>query len=254
MNRLITILFLLPVLWLSGCASTSQKHTSAADDGDAKALFEKGKKQMNHGNYLLAIEKFEKLVSRYPFGPYAQQAQLEIAYANYKSQEPDIAIAQAEDFIKFNPQHPHVDYAYYIKALANFKRFEGILDKVAPRDLASLDPNPFKQSFLDFKLLVTRFPQSRYAPDARQRMIFLRNILARHELEVADFYFRRRAWVATANRCEYLMETYDGADSVPDALVLLAKAYKKLGLDDDYDDTVRLIETNYPHMLAKLAQ
>ncbi|HGG58883.1 MAG TPA: outer membrane protein assembly factor BamD, partial [Gammaproteobacteria bacterium] len=248
----IRLFCMLMPLWLAGCSTTGDKHSDVTAEGDARTLFEKGKKQMKNGNYLLAIEKFETLVSRYPFGPYAQQAQLEIAYANYKSQEPDIAIAQADDFIKFNPEHPHVDYAYYIKALANFKRFESVFDKILPRDLAQLDPNPLKQSFLDFKLLVTRFPESRYAPDARQRMIFLRNILARRELEIADYYYRRGAWVAAVNRCEYLLENYDGADSTPDALVLMARAYQKLGLKDSYNDTLRLIEANFPHELKRL--
>lgn len=246
------IFLILTLAWFAGCSTTHEKHTSITEEGDAAELFKNGKRQMKLSNYLLAIEKFEALVSRYPFGVYAQQAQLEIAYANYAMAEPDIAIAQADDFIKFNPQHEHVDYAYYIKALANFKRFEGLLDRFVPRDFSDLDPNPFRQSFLDFKLLVQQFPQSRYAPDAEQRMIYLRNILARHELNVADFYFRKGAYVAVSNRCQYLLETYQGSDSTPEALVLLAKAYDKLELQDSYSDTVRLIELNYPHELERL--
>jgi len=246
------IFLIFTLVWFTGCATTDDKPASITEEGDAAELFSKGKKQMRNKNYLLAIEKFEALVSRYPFGVYAQQAQLEIAYANYASAEPDIAIAQADDFIKLNPQHTHVDYAYYIKALANFKRFEGAFDRFVPRDFSDLDPNPYRQSFLDFKLLVQQFPESRYAPDAEQRMVYLRNILARHELNVADFYYRKGAYVAVSNRCQYLLETFEGSDSIPEALVLLAKAYNKLNLEDSYNDTVRLIELNYPHELEQL--
>lgn len=243
------ILVLAGLLALTACA-TGKK----ADIGDTNAasaeLYQNGKKLLKQGNYTLAIEQFEILQSRYPFGPYAQQAQLETGFAHYKLAEPDSAIAAANQFIKLNPQHPHADYAYYIKGIANFSRYDGMLDRFAKPDLSLLDPNPLRQSFADFKQLIRRFPDSPYANDTRQRMLHLRNILARHELNVARYYTKRNASIAVVNRCKYLLEHYDGADSVPDALVLLAQTYDKLGLDESYNDTLSVLQQNFPDKLS----
>lgn len=241
-------------LSLFGCAGTEEKKTSVVEEGNAEELYDKGSKHMGSKNYDLAIEVFDALESRYPFTPYAQQAQLEMAYAHYKLREPDIAIAQADDFLKLNPRHEHVDYAYYIKGLANFDRFDGMFDSLIKRDFSELDTNPIKQAFLDFKLLLTRFPNSKYSIDSEQRLIYLKNLLAKHELNVARYYASRGAYVAVANRCKYLLETYDGSDSIPEALVELGKAYRKMGLQDSYDDTLRVLELNYPHQVSRLKE
>jgi len=200
------------------------------------------------------IEQFEKLEAAYPFGEYAQKAQLDIAYAHYKMHEPEAAIAAADQFIRLNPLHENVDYAYYIKGLANATRYDGFFDKFIPKDLGDLDPNPLKQAFLDFKLLVRRFPDSRYAEDAKQRMVYLRNALARHEYNVADFYWRRGAYVAVINRCTDLMRDYDGAEIMPETIALMARAYRKLGLEEEYADAVKLFEANFPQRKALLEE
>jgi outer membrane protein assembly factor BamD len=253
MKKLIPILLL--TLFIAACASTGDKSDSkAATDADAEKLYERAKKQLDKRNYELAIDEYEKLESAYPFGEYAQKAQMDIAYAHYKMHEPDAAIAAADQFIKLNPLHENVDYAYYIKGLANATRYEGFFDRFVTKDLGDLDPNPLKQAFLDFKLLVRRFPDSRYAEDARQRMVFLRNALARHEYNVADFYYRRGAPVAVINRCGGIIKDYDGADIMPETLALMARAYKSLDLQDDYRDTVKLFETNFPDRMDLLQE
>ncbi len=248
------LILILTLLLLVSCAGSETKDSLASEQGDAKELYKKGEKQLQNKNYTLAIEKFETLESRYPFGPYAQQAQLDIAYAYFELQEPDSAIAAADQFIKLNPRHKHVDYAYYVKGLANFSRFDGALDRFIPKDLGDLDTNPIKQAFNDFKRLVTRFPDSPYAADAEQRMIYLRNLLANHEYKVAEFYQRRGAPVAVINRSTHLIKTYDGSDVIPDTLVLMANAYKKLGLQDSLEDTLKVISLNFPGRAPQLTE
>lgn len=244
---------LLASLLVSGCASFGGDNKIDPND-DARTMYEKGKKQLDLKNYELAIDQFEKLEAAHPFGEYAQKAQLDIAFAHYKMHEPDSAIAAADQFIRLNPLHENVDYAYYIKGLANATRYDSFFDRFLKKDLGELDPNPLKQAFLDFKLLVRRFPDSRYADDARQRMVFLRNALARHDYTVADFYWRRGAYVAVVNRCADIIKDYDGAEIVPDSIALMARAYKKLDLQEEHADAVKLLESNFPgkkHLLKK---
>ena len=237
------VFVLIAVSLLSACASLQSDPTA---DWSAARLYSEAKDQLDNGNYEQAINYFETLEARYPFGRYAQQAQLEIAYAYYKYDEPDSAIAAADRFIKLNPRHPHVDYAYYLKGLVNFNRGSGFMDRLIKRDPSDMDPQPLTQAYNDFSTLVQRFPDSRYAPDARQRSIFLRNELAEYEIKVADYYVRRGAWLAVAKRCQYVLETYPGAEVTPKALALLARAYAELGMTDLERDTRRVLEQNYP--------
>lgn len=237
------VFVLIAVSLLSACASLQSDPTA---DWSAARLYSEAKDQLENGNYEQSINYFETLEARYPFGRYAQQAQLEIAYAYYKYDEPDSAIAAADRFIKLNPRHPHVDYAYYLKGLVNFNRGRSFMDRFIKRDPSDMDPQPLTQAFNDFSTLVQRFPDSRYAPDARQRSVFLRNELAEYEIKVADYYLRRGAWLAVAKRCQYVLETYPGAEATPKALSLLARAYAELGKTDLERDTRRVLELNYP--------
>lgn len=234
---------LLISLLLASCASLETDPTAG---WSAAKLYAEAKDNLEQANYEQAISYFETLEARYPFGRYAQQAQLEIAYAYYKYDEPDSAIAAADRFIKLNPQHPNVDYAYYLKGLVNFSRGKSFFDRFIPRDPSDMDPEPLEQSFADFSTLVQRFPNSRYAPDARQRTIYLRNALAEYELKVADYYVRRGAWLAVAKRAQYIIEHYQGADSTPRALALMVRAYGELGLTDLENDARRVLQQNYP--------
>ncbi len=237
---------LLLLAWaIGGCSLLPDKVDETAD-WSAQKLYSEAHAAVGEGDYEKAIKYFESLESRYPFGKYAQQAQLELAYSYYKTDEPDSAIAAADRFIKMYPQHPHVDYAYYLKGLANFNRGGGIVERYLPQDASQRDPGSALQSFQDFSELVKRFPGSKYAKDSTQRMLYLRNNLAEHEVHVADYYMRRGAYLAAANRARYVIENYDRTPAVPEALVIMAKAYKVLKLDDLSRDALRVLKLNYP--------
>jgi outer membrane protein assembly factor BamD len=199
---------------------------------------------MESGSYTRAIELYEKLEARYPFGRYAMQAQLDTAYANYKAEEPEAAVAAADRFIKLYPQNPYVDYAYYLKGIVNYNRSVGFLDKYVPTDPSQRDPGAALDAFEDFSELVKRFPNSKYAPDARQRMLYLRNNLAQHEVNVARYYMKRGAYVAAANRANYVVERFQRTPAVQDALEVLAEAYRALGEEKLAADAQRVLEVN----------
>ncbi len=215
-------------------------------DWSAQKLYTEAKASLTSGDYEQAIKYFRLLEARYPFGRYAQQAQLEVAYAHYKYDEPEAAIAAAERFIQLYPRHPNVAYAYYLKGLANYNRGKGLVERYVPQDPSERDPGAALQAFQDFSELIKRYPDSKYAKDAAQRMVFLRNNLAQHEVHVANYYLRRRAYVAAANRAKYVIESYQRTPAVPEALVIMAKAYKLLGLDQRSNDALRVLRLNFP--------
>jgi outer membrane protein assembly factor BamD len=238
---------------LIGCSAFSGDSDPTKGWSAAK-LYAEAKDALDSGDYEKAIDMFETLEARYPFGRYAKQAQLDAAYAYYKFEEPDSAIAAAERFIKLHPKSPHVDYAYYLKGLANFDRGKTIISKVVPRDPSERDPTPMLRAFEDFSVILKRYPDSRYADDARRRMVYLRNKLAQYELNVADYYMRRGAYVAAINRATYVLENYQGAQAIPQALKTLVRAYRKLGLNDLARDALRVLRTNYPKEAAELSK
>jgi outer membrane protein assembly factor BamD len=238
---------------LVGCSAFSGDSDPTKGWSAAK-LYSEAKDALDSGDYEKAIDLFETLEARYPFGRYAKQAQLDAAYAYYKFDEPDSAIAAAERFIKLHPKNPHVDYAYYLKGLANFNRGKTIVSKVIPRDPSERDPTPMLRAFEDFSVILKRYPDSRYADDARKRMVYLRNKLAEYELNVADYYMRREAYVAAINRAKYVLENYQGARAIPQALKTLVRAYRKLGLNDLARDALRVLRTNYPKEAAELSK
>jgi len=210
----------------------------------AEKLYNNAKRQMDMENYLTAIEQYEILESRYPFGKFATQAQLDVGYAYFKYDELDSAIAAVDRFIKLNPRHEGVDYAYYLKGLINFNRGNSILDNIFDRDKADYDKSILLTSYNDFRLLITRFPRSKYAADSRQRLIFLRDKLASADLKVARYYASRDAWIAASNRAKYIIQTYPGTSAVKPALAIQLTAYQQLGLDELAADTRRIIDLN----------
>jgi outer membrane protein assembly factor BamD len=244
--RAIKLLSLLLTLSLiSGCA-VFKDATDETKDWSASKFYSEGKSALNDGDYTKAINYFEMLEARYPFGRYAQQAQLETAYAYYKSDDPASAIAAADRFIKMHPRHPNVDYAYYLKGLANYDRNSSFVDRYLPTDRSQRDPGAARDSFNDFNELVRQFPDSRYAEDARQRMLYLRNNLAQYEVHVADYYMRRGAHLAAANRAKYVVEHYQNTPAVPQALAVMNQAYRALGRNDLAEDAVRVLKMNFP--------
>lgn len=213
----------------------------------ASKLYATAKEALGDGNYERAIQLFEKLEARYPYGPYAQQAQLEVAYAYYKDNEPVSAIAACERFIKLHPNHPHVDYAYYLKGLANFIEDQSLFARFGDQDMSERDPRAAREAYEAFKELVDRFPQSKYAADAAARMRYLVNALASHEVHVARYYYKRGAFVAAVNRGKYVLEHYQRSPAVEEALGIMARAYEKLGMNDLRDDTLRVLKLNFPN-------
>ena len=234
---------LLTVLFILACATTPEDELANLS---ANELYSRAKDALNSGDYETAINTFEKLEARYPFGKYAQQAQLEIAYAYFKFDEPDSAITTADRFIRNNPGNPHLDYAYYLKGLANYNRGASIVDRLSPREPSERDTRALRDAFNDFTQLVKQFPDSRYAEDSRQRLIYLHNQLAQYEVNVARYYLKRGAYVAAANRARYVVENYQRAPAAQEALQVLVQAYAKMGLNDLADDTKRVLDLNNP--------
>ncbi|MDD5180229.1 MAG: outer membrane protein assembly factor BamD [Gallionellaceae bacterium] len=200
--------------------------------------------EMKDEHYETAIKTFEQLQSRYPYGRYAQQAQLEIAYAYYKQKDADSALAAADRFIKQYPNNPHVDYAYYLKGLTNFNEDLGLLGELVKRDLSERDPRAGRDSFDAFKELVTRFPDSKYAPDSRLRMQYLINALAQNEIHVASYYLRRGAYVAAVNRAKGILSDFPQTPQTRDALQIMVQAYDAMGMKELRDDAQRVLDKN----------
>lgn len=232
-------------LLLAGCSGLPDK-ADETTGWSAQKLYSEAKESMSDGAWDRAIKMFEKLEARYPYGRYAQQAQLEVAYAYYKSNEPASAIAACDRFIKLHPNHPNVDYAYYLKGLANFNEDLGLLGALANQDLSERDPKATRASFETFKELVQRFPDSKYAPDATLRMRYLVNALASYEVHVARYYVRRGAYVAAANRAQATVKDFPQTPAAEEALFLMVKSYDELKLTELRDDAERVLRQNYP--------
>jgi outer membrane protein assembly factor BamD len=246
MRSVAALVVSLLLLSLSGCGLFPEESDETLG-WSANKLYSEAKDAMNDGLYDKAIKYYEKLEARFPYGRFAQQAQLEVAYAYYKQFEPASAISACERFIRLHPNHPNVDYAYYLKGLANFNDDLGPFGVLGSQDLSERDPKSAKEAFDTFKELVTRFPESKYANDARQRMIYLVNALAAHEVHVAAYYIRRGAYVAAINRAQTTIRTYPDAPANEKALAVLVRAYGMLGINDLRDDSERVLKKNFPN-------
>lgn len=227
-------------------SSSSAEKPDEYKDWDAKKFYDDAKQAMAKGSYAKAIELYEALESRYPFGEYAAQTQLDIAYAYYKNEDSESALAAADRFIKINPRNPHIDYAYYLKGLINYNRNITFLSRFIPTDATQRDSSSAKEAYATFAELERRFPKSKYLPDAKQRMIALRNHLAMHEVHIARYYLRRKAYMAAVNRAGMVVKDYERTPAVPYALQVMLEAYSKLGMDDLARDTQRIYNQNYP--------
>lgn len=238
------MLTLCALILLAGCGPGKDQIDPTAD-WSVEKLYREARSELDDGNYLTSIEYYETLESRYPFGNYAMQAQIDVAYAYYKFDEPDSAITALDRFIKLHPRHPSVDYAYYLKGLVNFQRGGTILDVLVERDLSTFDRNLLLRAYNDFKLLTQRFPSSDYVTDARKRMIFLRNELARADFAVANYYASLEAWVAVTGRTRFILDNYQGTEIIKTTLELQLKAYQSLGLEQLARDTQRILALNF---------
>ena len=234
------------LLVLAGCHTARVKD----DAGNPDVMYRRASNAMAGGDYGTAIKILESLNARFPFSDAARQSRLDIMYAYYRQHEKDSAVDAADTFIRENPTHPRIDYAYYIKGLVYFERTPNVLERRFDVDMSRRPPQDARKSFDAFARILTQYPHSAYAPDARQRMVYLRNRLAEYEINVADYYMRRGAWVAALDRARNVLETYDGAPATREALAISISAYQKLGLTDLAADNQKVLDANFPRDAA----
>lgn len=247
MHRILYILFL---IILTGCTSTVKNVYNTIKPPQARTeseLFQVGESALAHGYYDVAIKHFEMISSKYPYSKFSEQAQLNLIYAYQNAGDNDAAIKVAERFVRFYPRSKYVDYAYYMRAVAYFEQDRGMLFNYFPLDPAERDLHEVRKSFEQFASFLRRFPQSDYVGDARQRMIFVRNLLAQHELNVAKLYMEDKRYLATANRLNTLIKDYPEAPQTEQALDLLVEANLALGLKKPAEQAYRVLEANFPN-------
>ncbi len=232
--------------FLASCSTTTDP-ADAYKGESAHEIYTRGKTALEDKGYSEAIKRFEALDVQYPYGMDTENAQLYIIYAYYMKEEFPLSSSAAERFIRLHPASPHADYAYYMKGLADFYQNLGIFERLFSLDLATRDLTQMQKSYDDFLQLVTRYPNSRYTPSAHQYVVYLRNLLANHEYQVAQYYYSRQAYVASAARAGNVVAHYEGAPIVVDSLVLLAKSYHQLGETKLEQDAVRVLKYNYPN-------
>lgn len=233
-------------LFLNAC-STAFDPAEAYKGESPQQIFQQGEDELRSGNYSEAIKRFEALDAQYPFGSHTELAHLHIIYAYYMSSEYASAESAADRFIRWHPTSQYVDYAYFMRGLSNYYQNLGVFERLFTIDLATRDLSQIKKAYADFSQVVRFYPQSRYAPPAHQYMIYLRNTLADHELEVAEYYFVRKAYVASADRANLLVRHYQGAPAVPKGLVIMVKSYRELHLPQLEHDAMAVLQYNYPN-------
>ncbi|HEY2865160.1 MAG TPA: outer membrane protein assembly factor BamD [Casimicrobiaceae bacterium] len=231
---------------LAGCGLLPEVKDETAS-WTAERLYKEAHEALQSSNYTRAIKLFDTLEGRFPYGRLAQQSILEGAYANYRQGEATTAIASCERFIRTFPNHPNVDYAYYLKGLVNFREDQGLLGYVVETDLSARDPKMTKEAYGAFRELVTRFPDSKYAQDAVERMRYLTNALAGYEVHVARYYYNRGAYVAAANRAQATLVNYPKTPANEDALILMMQSYDRVGMTQLRDDTLRVLRQTFPN-------
>lgn len=239
---------ILPLLFAIGaCSLFHHGPRDTLNNMTVEQLYQRAHSLEQQGNWGSAETVYQKLIARFPYGAYNEQSQIELAYAQYKDGKYDDAYSTINEFIKTYPTQKHIAYAYYLRGLINFDRTESAVQKLAKISPSRFDQGYALQSFDDFNTLIARFPDTRYAADARQRMIYLRNQLAQAELNVAEYYLQRDAYIAAADRAKYIIEHYQRAPQVADALAVLAKSYHLLGQQKLADQTTEVLKLNYPN-------
>jgi outer membrane protein assembly factor BamD len=242
--RLLTAIFI--AAFFAGCSSLSETQDETAGWSAGK-LYSEAKDAQADGTWDKAAKYLEKLEARYPYGRFAQQAQLELGYVFWKANEPGSALAACDRFIKLHPNHPAVDYVYYLKGLINFNEDLGLVGYISSQDPTERDPKAAREAFESFRELTVRFPNSKYTPDALQRMNYLVNSMASMEVHVARYYIKRGAYIAAANRAQFAIKTYPQAPAIEEAMFILLTAYDKMGMNDLRDDADRVMRKNFPN-------
>jgi outer membrane protein assembly factor BamD len=240
------VLLSLVLAIVAACSSNEELELPPGANSSEYELYQEAQRYLRSENFELAVQALQLLESRFPFGRFAEQAQLELIYAHYNNFEHEAAIEAADRFIRLHPQHPGVDYAYYMKGLSAYTVNEGLFDRFMSRDITRRDTSFAREAFAEFAQLLARFPDSAYAADAKARMIHLRNLLARYEINVANYYFRRGAYLAATNRGRYVVENFPQTPAVGDGLAVMIQGYTLLGLDELAQDSLDVLVLNYP--------
>ncbi|WP_040652720.1 outer membrane protein assembly factor BamD [Pseudogulbenkiania ferrooxidans] len=235
---------MLVALSLAGCASNEPYDETRS--WTVEKLYAEARDELNSGNYTRAVKLYETLEARFPYGRYAQQSEMDLAYTHYKDNEPELAIAAADRFIKLHPTHPNLDYVLYLKGLVYYNDDSGLLAKWAGQDMSERDPRATREAFLAFRELTSRFPNSQYSADAAEKMNKLIKALGGHEMHVARYYMKRGAYLAAAGRAQNVVKEYANTGYLEEALALTVTAYDKLGMPQLRDDARRVLELNYP--------
>ena len=236
------------IVSMSACSIFGSKRNSL-DTMPVDALYNKAHASLEYGDYAAATKQYQRLIARFPSGEYNQQAQLDLAYSQFKDNQPDDAYSTVNRFIKTYPANKHVDYAYYLRGLINFDRTSGMIERFIYRESSDTrrDQSYSLQAFDDFSELSRRFPDSAYTADARQRMIYLRNNLAQYEINVAEFYLRNKVYIGAADRAQYVIEHYQQAPQTGDALAILTRSYLALDHKELAAQTRKVLALNYPN-------
>ncbi|WP_325891785.1 outer membrane protein assembly factor BamD [Grimontia sp. NTOU-MAR1] len=239
MKRL-TLSSLLAISLLAGCSSTEE----VVPDIPPSELYQEAQVSLNEGSWNTAIQKLEALDSRYPFGAYSEQVQLDLIYAYYKNDDLALGEATIDRFMRMNPGHPEMDWVLYMRGLTNMAQDRSFIHDMLNMDREDRDPEPVRRAFVDFRRLLDRYPDSDYAADAAKRLVALKNRLADYELATADFYVRREAWVAVINRCQQIQRDFPDTDAAKKSLPLMLKAYEELKLEEPAQRTRDLMKLN----------
>lgn len=244
-NLTIKVLLIALSIGLAGCSATKED-IDKVPDRSAQSLFVDAREQLDKGMYQKAIQILSAIDSRFPYGPISHQVQLDLIYAYYKSGDADQGIALTDRFLKLNPDHPSIDYVYYMRALINLSQEKNLFQEFAGIDRSDRDPKPSLDAFNDFKTIINDYPESKYAADSRQRMIGIKSRLAQYELKVADYYLKREAWVSAANRGRYIVEHFSPSPEMEKALEIMIECYSKLKMTDLLTNAKQVLAASYP--------
>ncbi|MDO6475064.1 outer membrane protein assembly factor BamD [Alteromonas sp. 1_MG-2023] len=245
--RLVMPLVVGVMISVTGCSSSddSEQRAALANMG-SQQMYDNAKRNMQNGNFGAASTALSELDSRYPFGPLSNQVQLDLIYSYYKSGKIDETLATIDRFIRLNPNHSDVDYAFYMRGLTNMEADTNMFQQLMQIDRSDRDPSKSREAFTDFRRLIQQYPDSKYAADAKKRMVFIKERLAKYEIAIARFYMRREAFVAAANRGRYVLENYSNTDQVQEALEIMVSSYDQLGLTELKENAMQTLRLNFP--------
>lgn len=245
-NLFTAVISILLALSLTACSSVEDEQREIIQNQGASALYKQAKRSMDVGNFSAAAQILSSIDSKFPFGPLSHQVQLDLIYSYYKTADVDQTLATIDRFIRLNPNHADVEYAIYMRGVTNMEQDTNLFQSIFNVDRSDRDPAKSKEAFEDFRRLIEKHPDSKYATDAKQRMLYIKNRLAKYEIEVARFYMRREAWVAAANRGRYVLEYFSDTEQVQPALEIMVSSYNELGLDELKNNAVKTLRLNYP--------